>query len=248
LQYSPSVGNTKAMDSFVFNVLSENNEVIKVDTITIIIRNSLADLPCGIYPANDYIHDVKKGISVSINVLANDDVCGIDPKHLIVSILHPDNSFPPSHGAASINGQNVLYMPSSTFPGSDKLIYKVHASFNPGRAAYGIVYFTGEQACTFSLIDDLFAFSKDSISGLLELPAFSNDGLCSPLYKYQVRVSQSPQFGTATVTANGFKYQVSATTATVPSTFTDSFIYEVCIDSSCKTAKVDLKVKPESGG
>jgi hypothetical protein len=100
-----------------------------------------------------------------------------------------------------------------------------------------------------SLNDDIFMVSKDSLrlpaaqsANIPELAALENDTLCPPVYQQHVRVSQTPQFGTATVSANGFKYQV-ASGVNIESTFSDSFIYEVCIDSTCKTAKVQVKVK-----
>lgn len=245
LQYTPSVGKKKAHDAFEFTVFSENNEVIKVDTVTIIIENDSTNLPCGIFPADDYVYGAKKNIPFGIHVLSNDYICGTDSADLVVSIFRPDNTFPPYFGSAEVIGQTVFYTPGNTFEDFDKLMYKVHPQGDPGKAVYGMVYIAGEQPCDFVLKDDNFTFEADSLSGLLELPALQNDSLCQAINNYQINIAVPPKYGNANVAGQVITYQVADTITTGPS-FSDFFLYEVCIDAHCKTAKIEVGVKKDS--
>lgn len=101
LQYTSTSGNRRIQDSFEFTVFSEKNEVIKLDTVIIIVDDS-THLPCGIFPVNDYVYGVRKNTPVNINVLANDHICGSDSADLIVEVYKPENNFPPNHEAMRI--------------------------------------------------------------------------------------------------------------------------------------------------
>jgi len=67
--------------------------------------------------------------------------------------------------------------------------------------------------------------------------------LCKPLNQYQVNLKTAPLYGRAAGVANGFTYQVPKT---VRLPFADYFTYEVCIDATCKIARVDVKLKKDS--
>jgi hypothetical protein len=242
--YLPSVGNKKAHDAFEFTVFSENNEIISKDTITIIVENDSTVLPCGIFPANDYLYGVKKNIPDFVDVLANDNICGYDSSDLVVSIYQPDSTFSPSHGSAEVSGNRIIYTPNSSFAGQDKLIYKVSLRGQSQVAAFGIVYFTGEQNCRSRVVDDTFFIDADSASGDFYLPALANDSLCTALNNYQIHVVQAPQYGTASVSGNGFTYDVYDSVTT--SSFSDFFYYELCIDATCSTARVNIKAVQDS--
>ncbi len=58
-----------------------------------------------------------------------------------------------------------------------------------------------------------------------------------------MNLKSAPVHGQASLGANGFNYKVPAT-VTFP--FSDYFTYEVCIDATCKTARVDIKMKKDS--
>lgn len=239
-QYVPAPGNAKVRDAFEFTVYSEMNTVVKKDTITIIVENDSTQLPCGIYPSNDYVYGVEEHVASSVDVLANDYICGYDSAGLVVAIYRPDDTFPPYHGSAQVVGHKIIYTPDSSFAGSDQLIYKVYPVEHPDSVSYGVVYFKGVQSCDFSLEDDMFVVDQDSLSNA-HLPVLANDSLCYPQH-YQLNVAQHPRYGTAVVSGDGFTYTVADTVAVSPS-FNDHFLYEVCAGAQCKTARVDLRVE-----
>lgn len=238
LQYSPQVGNSTARDGFEFTVYTTTNQIIKRDSVIIIIENDSTDLPCNIYPVPDYAYGVEDE-PVTINVLANDVVCG---GNVIVSIYQPANGFPPLKGHAEIVNNKVKYSPGANFENEDRIIYKLSDARDTSRTAYGIVYIKGDSACNFKLNNDFYAFGEKPADTLFLLPIFSNDSLCKPLNAYQVNLKSLP-VGQLTRVANGYRYKAPAS-ITYP--FDDHFEYEACIDASCRSARVDIKLKKDS--
>lgn len=239
LQYTPSNGNARARDGFEFTVYNLNNEVIKRDTIVIVIEDDSTNLPCNIYPRPDYIYGVERD-SVKIDVTANDFICGGD---VFVSIFKPANSFPPHHGDAHVVDNIIHYSPDPSFKGTDKIIYKLTATNDSTRVAYSIVYITGDSACTFRLGNDQFTFSESAADSVVLLPVFQNDSLCRPINRYIVNVKLAPTHGQVIRVQNGFTYRTSSSSI-MP--FEDYFTYEVCADAVCKIARVDVRFKKDS--
>lgn len=239
LQYSPTTGSSKARDGFEFTVYSAANEIIKKDSVIIIIESDSTNLPCSIYPVTDYVYNVGTA-SVSIDVLSNDIICS---NNVIVSVYKPENSFPPYYGTAEAKENKIIYNPGTSFSGADKLMYKVTAAEDPKRIAYGMVYITGDSSCSFSVWDDVYEFNKLTEGSPITLRTFDNDSLCQALNHYQVNVMVAPVYGTASLSSNGFLYNLQDS---VGVRFGDHFIYEVCIDAICKTARVDIKVTMDS--
>ena len=239
LQYSPSVGNSRARDGFEFTVYTASNEIIKRDSVIIIIENDSTKLPCNIYPLPDYVYGVKTA-PVLIEVMANDVICA---DSVILSVYKPVNSFPPYYGTAAALDKVIKYTPGSQFEGVDKIMYKITAASDTSRIAYGIVYITGDSSCSFRLTNDLYVYNEDAVDSLLTLPVFTNDSLCQSINEYQVNVKLQPVYGQVSAASNGFHYKVPAS-VTFP--FTDFFMYEVCIDATCKVARVDVMLKKDS--
>src|SRR5688572_1469920 len=239
LQYSPSVGNARARDGFEFTVYTLNNEVIKRDSVIIYIENDSTNLPCNIYPSPDFVYGVARD-PVVVDVTSNDIICGGD---VAISIYKPENSFPPYFGQAEVIGNKIKYVPNAAFQGSDKVIYKISVTTDTSRTAYGIVYLTRDSLCSFRLVDDLHVSNESALDSLITLPVFQNDSLCHAINQYQVNLKVAPAHGQASLAANGFNYKVPAT---VSFPFSDYFTYEICIDATCKTARVDIKLKKDS--
>jgi hypothetical protein len=239
LQYSPSVGNARARDGFEFTVYTLNNEVVKRDSVIIYIENDSTNLPCNIYPMPDYVYGVNHD-PVTVDVTSNDIICG---GNVVVSIYKPENSFPPYFGQAEVIGNKIKYIPNSTFHSSDKIVYKISNSTDTSRAAYGIVYLTRDSVCSFRLGNDQYISNEYAVDSLITIPVFQNDSLCHAINQYQVNLKVAPAHGQASPVSNGFNYKVPAT---VSFPFSDYFTYEVCIDASCRTARVDIKLKKDS--
>jgi hypothetical protein len=64
LQDSPNAGTSR--DAFTFTVFDKNNEAIKQDSVVIIIENDSTNLPCGIYPGNDFVNQGSLQFSVVV--------------------------------------------------------------------------------------------------------------------------------------------------------------------------------------
>ena len=239
LQYSPSVGNSRARDGFEFTVYTLNNELIKRDSVIIFIENDSTNLPCNIYPSPDYVYGVAHD-PVVVDVTNNDIICG---GNVVVSVYKPENSFPPYFGQAEVVGNKIKYIPGSTFQGSDKIMYKISTASDTSRTAYGIVYLSGDSVCSFRLANDLYVFTQSAVDSSIVLPVFQNDSLCLSVNQYQVNLKSAPIHGQASLGANGFNYKVPST-VTFP--FSDYFSYEVCIDATCKTARIEIKIKKDS--
>jgi hypothetical protein len=238
LQYSPSTGSSKGRDGFEFTVYSSSNEIIKRDSVIIIIENDSTKLPCSIYPLNDYVYSVNS-TGALIDVTANDVICS---NSVVISVYQPGNSFPPYFGTTQVQNNKILYTPASAFNGEDKIMYKVTAS-NPDRIAYGMVYITSDSSCSFSVSNDLYSYDSLFVGRELSLPVFQNDSLCKALNQYQVSIKSNPMFGTVSLIQSGFLYTINNFDG---DTFNDQFTYEVCIDATCKTARVDVRLTPDS--
>ncbi|MBA4057468.1 MAG: hypothetical protein C0490_22325, partial [Marivirga sp.] len=238
LQYSPNTGSSNGRDGFEFTVYSSSNEIIKKDSVIIIIENDSTNLPCNIYPVIDYVHSVRPE-GVLIDVTANDIICSNTAE---VSVYKPESSFPPYYGTAQVQNNKIFYTPGSTFNGVDKIMYKVTAS-NPTRIAYGMVYITSDSSCSFLISDDLYMYDSLIEGSTVQLPVFQNDSLCQALNQYQVSVKFSPLYGTVSSVSGGFLYNIPDS---VGFTYNDHFTYEVCIDATCKTARVDISMAADS--
>ena len=240
LQYIPSLTNANSRDAFEFTVLTTSNQILKRDSVIIIIENDSTELPCNIYPVPDSVY-VLREVPVLIDVIENDVICG---GSVIVSIYKPVNSFPPHFGQAEVQGNRILYSPGSEFEGSDKIMYKLTGATDPSRVAYGIVYLTGNStSCSFRVDDDLYVYGENVKDSLLSLPVFANDSLCEPISQYQVNLKSQPLYGQALITHNNIQYKVPVS-PTVP--FTDSFEYQICLNATCKTARVNVRLEKDS--
>lgn len=239
LQYAPSIGNSRGRDGFQFTVYAQNNEVIKRDSVIIFIENDSTNLPCNIYPATDYVYGVDQ-VPVVIDVTSNDVICG---GKVVVSIFKPENSFPPYFGQAEVTNNKIKYTPGPAFKGEDKIMYKLTVSGDSARSAYGLVYIKGDSACNFRLTNYQYVFNDYAIDSLVTLPVFINDSLCHALNQYQVNLKSSPVYGQASLLPNGFSYKFPAN---VNAPFADHFTYEVCMDATCKTARIDVHLKKDS--
>jgi hypothetical protein len=238
IQYSPANGNARAKDGFEVTIYSKANEILKKDTVVIVIETDSTKLPCSIYPVNDYVYNVTS--AVTIDVTGNDIICTND---VIVSVYRPENSFPPYYGTATTSGNKIIYTPGASFSGIDKLMYKLTAAGDPKLSAYGIVYITKDSFCSLRLKDDVYTYYSLKAGSTLKLAVFDNDTICQALNLYQVNIKSQPALGKASLSSGGLLYEVPKS---VGLTFSDHFTYEVCLDAKCMTARVDVKFAKDS--
>ena len=163
----------------------------------------------------------NKNISISLPVTANDyDVNG-DP--LTVSILYSS-----VHGSATVNGNQIVYVPDMNFVGSDSVTYIICDTTNLCDTAVVYIYVTGADNAPVAL-NDTFTVAENSVTFI---PVASNDydpdG--DPL---TITILVNAQHGTTTIT-NGTQIIYTPT----PFFFgADSFRYVICDTSGlCDTA------------
>jgi hypothetical protein len=239
LHYRPDQNFIKGKDIFQLSVFSADNKLLKKDTVVIIVENDTTKLPCGIYPKNDYVFDVKG--EMAINAMINDVLCG-DSAQYRLEIYEPDPSAPPYAGTAMVVDNYILYKPGNGFNGTDKIVYRIVNKNDASKVGFGIVYIEKAPSCTFTLRDDHYRFRYDTLtSDTLHLDVLLNDQLCSlPLSSYGFEITEFGDEGTA------FRSNIAPIGYRLPSnvtrTFTDSVAYSMCLGQQCKSAKVYITI------
>jgi hypothetical protein len=244
LQYSPSQGTSR--DAFNFVLYNQKNELVKEDSVVILIESDSTQLPCGIYPSDDYVYWTSKDSNLWIDVLANDILCGLDTTNIELTIYQPYSDFHyPVFGTAQVIDGRIRYTPGSTFAGYDKFLYKIQSKKDAKLFALGYVSIQSNTSapCQFSLMDDYFGFVADtSTPNGVWLSVFGNDSLCDTVStNYQYSFTKAPFNGTATIDKYGIFYV--PTNLSQVNYLSDTLKYEVCYNQVCLGAKVVIVIK-----
>jgi len=239
LQYTPAVGDNHGRDDFEFTFYTANNDIIKRDTIVVIIEDDSTKLPCNIFPRADYVYGVHRN-PILIDVTRNDIICG---GSVTLSLFQPGSEFPPQFGDVEIVGNKIRYTPDASFKTSDIIIYKLTTKLDSTRSAYGIVYLKADSSCRFGVGDDNFIFNSYFLDSARFLPVFANDSLCGPINNYQVYLKSLPQRGEVSLSTGGFTYTANEFEV---APLSDHFVYQVCRDGVCKAGSVKLTFPVDS--
>ncbi len=240
LQYAPNQGFIKGRDAFTFSVFASDNTILKTDSVIIIVDSDTTNLPCGYFAQNDQV--IYTSSRVQINVLLNDYLCG-DSTLAKVEVYRPDPSYPPYVGTATVENNIIVYTPSNSFTGVDKLIYKVSNIADPSKFSFATVYISRPMPCNWTLNSDYFDATLDSLVthhvDTLHLPILVNDIFCDStgVVSNVSIVSANPRGHT--VTNNKLNYILPHP---LTQTFTDSVTYRVCRGAECKTAIARVNV------
>ena len=135
LRYKPSAHFVTGSDKFALSV-SRNNGLVKVDTVTITIKENTDQFPCGFFAVEDRAVTMLN-TPVFIDMLDNDRVCGVQRLAAKLSIYSN-----PKHAQAIIAGESIQYIPDSDFFGIDSLVYKISISEGDNSGAqesYGFI-------------------------------------------------------------------------------------------------------------
>lgn len=233
LQYQPGTNFSSGSDQFIFSVFSENKLVV-TDTVIIVVKRDSTQLPCGIYPLNDYATAGPNSV-IRIDVLANDFICSIDSSDIQLSIHRPDPSYPPYVGTATIVNNHIVFSSPAVFNQPDKVVYKIGSASNPSLVAYGIAYITPAGVCTPTAGNDSIAIDSIHHKRSWILSVFENDTLCTSV----ASIHQHPAKGKLTILPQGIQYQVHDTT-NVYAGFKDTFSYKLCKNGDCSLAEVNI--------
>lgn len=244
LRYVPDNRNTRTRDAFEFTVYSESHEILAKDTLVIVIEPDSTKLPCGVYPADDYVYNFHGDHPLTIDVMANDNLCDLDSVDNLVSVFWQGNNTGPRHGDASVVHNKIIYTAGASYTKGDTLLYKIQ-SRDLKKIAFGYVYISASTItppCTFALRGDTVQINPDTLKAdTVLLPVFNNDNLCDTTsYGYTLSIAKAPLYGQARIGWDGVTYTPDNLPA--GTSRTDSLRYQLCRDAVCRQAKVVVKV------
>jgi hypothetical protein len=241
LKYSPDNDFTFGRDAFRFSILGDKNQLLKLDSIEIILKDSL-DLPCGIYPKDDWVFSA--GTPLEVDVLWNDFICG-DSMDVKIEIYKPGNAFPPLHGVATITSTNrIRYSPSSSNNLPDTVVYKVSMKSDPDVFGFGTLYIDPAHNCDPS-IGELEAVydPKDStsypLSDSIYIHLIDNVVRCGTVYS-DLTVTNPPDKGPIRLDSLGVYYYFNLKDST--DFVLDSMNYKLCKGAACVDGMVKIKI------
>jgi len=246
LEYIPKPGTTR--DSFGFTIYDAGNHAIKEDSIVILLKTDVAQLPCMVYPVQDSVFlypQTKPGtpVDVVIPVLANDVICEHDISDVQLSVYRYPNDPYLRSGQAIVVGNEIKYTGSGTT--ADAFLYALQLKSNPSQIFYGSVYISIREldslGCRFAVHDYRTTVVNDTTASTNQflIDVMVVDTLCYDPRSYQYHILQSFR-GTSTINYNGLLYSPNAFTELQR---TDTVRYEICRDSICKSANVLITLK-----
>jgi len=133
VEYTPNIKFLEGKDFFAFSVY-KNGTLLKTRSVTIVMKSNREEFPCGLLAIGDKVRATVDS-PVSIKLLANDFVCGMNATDVSISI-HSD----PAFGSATVVGDSIIkYVPQTVYEGTDWLIYKLTRGES---TSYGVVRVT----------------------------------------------------------------------------------------------------------
>lgn len=135
VKYQPAVDLEEDTDFFVVTA-RHGTDFLGTLSINLRIERSTSTFPCEFIPLPDRA-TIEGAGSVSISVLDNDYLCGVDEGDLSVSIRSQ-----PARGSATVEGQSIRYTVDQRIMAGDSLIYEVKTP--DGRSRLGWVTLTDQ--------------------------------------------------------------------------------------------------------
>ena len=230
--YTPNSGFI-GVDTF-FYVVCDNAVPPLCDTSMVIIE-VLPSTPDNIVFANDDAGFGQMNTTISGSLVLND----FDPQgDTFTATITPVSD--PSNGTVVINANGTYdYTPNQDYFGNDEFVYVICDAGTPQACDTATVYLTIFSGVpsepTIVAVDDVDTTTVDTPVGIRIL---SNDIIPSDMY--EVNIIVNPTNGTVTIDSLGF-----ATYTPNPgycSSIPDEFQYELCTNSSCDTAIVQVYV------
>lgn len=242
LKYSPNGNFTNGQDVFSYSVFNANQELLKQDSVIIIVEDDTTHLPCGLYAQDDYVY--AAGSPVVIEAWQNDIICG-DTSDLKIEVYRPDHTFSPHQGTAYIVADRIWYEPYVTDGNvTDTIIYRISKISNPSVYAYASVYVNiNPETCQLGLEDDSYILDQPLGYDSLLLTVLMNDQLCDSVLSFNV--VEYPHNGQVGVRYNeevGFHLKYYYTLTHPDSAIYDSLRYKVCSPQECRTAVTRIQV------
>jgi hypothetical protein len=237
LKYSPNNDFLSGRDQFSFSVLGAANDLLKTDTIDIIVTDSL-DLPCAIYPHDDWVFSQES--SVELNVLLNDYICG-DSTDVKLEVYRPEPNYPPYNGSAVVTSSNTILYTSNGGIVEDKVLYKVSRKSDASIIGFATAYISrmNIDTCNYYLGEVEASYQTQALidSMYIELP----DTIirCNRTFS-DLAVEHGPSQGTYSLRPPGIYYYFELSQQN--QMLTDSIRYLLCADQDCLSGAVRIKI------
>ncbi len=238
-KYKPNKDFMNGTDRIGFNVLSTANEPISQGVINITVTQDTSEFPCAIFAVQDGA-ETMKDTPVTVNILSNDILCGIDSMDLEVSII-----MDPANGEATLSERQLNYFPNSGFTGLDSVLYKINPVSEPDSSSVALVYINVTDvpdSCVLTAVDDRFNFMIPDNSPVT-VNVLINDILCdadSTQIGF-VTILEPTHFGDVAVVENN---QVRYWPNPDKGAYADSLTYRICHNDVCDEAKAVFNFEP----
>lgn len=241
LRYKPGPMFKNGKDVFTFAVHSEANQFISNHTVNIVVTDS-TEVPCGIYPKDDWIY--SSGTPIEVPVLNNDLICW-DSTDVLVEIYKPGNSFPPFLGNAVVTNDNAIQYTATVGEEVpvivDTVVYKVSRKSDPNIFGFATLFINASTQCWPSLSDYSVTATSEKVGvDSLFLWVVPSVPICGRDYNDGLAVTTQPKNGTAVVEQNWIWYIFDHVSATAQ--VSDSLSYKLCDGTDCLEAKLKIKI------
>jgi hypothetical protein len=177
---------------------------------------------------------------ISIDILANDHICGVDAQNLKVEVFSA-----PAFGTATFNASinKIEYHPAENHFGGDWFVYRISDKTDTTKNSLALVsvWTIGDQTCEPVLQPD-FIHLLEKVSNVYSFGVFENDQLCNAVPENGAfTIIKNGDNGTATTAGFGW-IEYEATESAIENG--DSLVYRFCYDDVCYTQGVRLTFEP----
>lgn len=230
--YMPAADFKGGRDYFTLDI-RQDGKSLATESIYLEVGQDTTQLPCGVYALMDrvVIPDTAALQVVTIDVLANDHICGTDSSDLEVSVFST-----PRHGSVAVSGNRILYT-TSGYAGYDQFLYEVRSVADTSVHSLGLVSLILGDTCRLVARPDSVNVSANSQGFGVNIFVLDNDSYCDSIPALSIVTGQ--HFGTVTVDQEAgtlFYKPDNSTYAPV-----DSLQYRICRSSgACSSAWVRI--------
>lgn len=227
-------------DMFIFRVNS-NNQTVLTDSVIIHVGDEPLEVPCGLHAQFDSTIIASTGPrEITIDVLANDIMCGVAAENLTIDIFSA-----PTWGTATVNSSlnKIDYQPADGHVGGDWFLYRIMDKTDTAKNSLAMVsvWTLGDQTCQPALQPD-FIHLLEKVSNVYTIHVFENDQICDAKPENSgFTIIRNGDHGSATVESFGW-IRYEATEGAIE--HGDSLIYRFCYNDVCYTQGVRLTFEP----
>ncbi len=240
--YNPDP-NFIGTDSFSYKACLDNNCATANVTV-----NVVNDTTGGcIVKAFDEVRTIKQNLNDTIDVLKNDNLCGVSASYNTTSITIIN---PPINGRAFVQpwDNKISYRPRMNYVGVDELTYRITNSNGTATAKVIMNINASPQHCMVQAFPDSVYINRvfgygDTVS----ISVVDNDNICPQngnlgIVSVGLTGATQTQHGVFTTVGTGASTRIIYTTMG-GNNFTDKVRYSLCQNGFCSYADLTIRVK-----